>query len=212
VRAGKTVPFAKQVFNIEQKFAQGFDPGRVMAAVREDAEALTDKRLRSEERLRVEWTNGGTTFHRIKSPDLSLRAFIASIEAEIGDWPVKISGHSEGRLMYRGTGAMSDLPLDLVTVGTRSNTRLGAHVLRTWLPESAATKTAPPYPPEIQALRNLLPLLGWTKIEVVLNPGEEYWRHPLQSNGILVMDPAWFDAINTAPFLQSVFKLLSETR
>jgi hypothetical protein len=44
------------------------------------------------------------------------------------------------------------------------------------------------------------------------NPGEEFWKHPLQSNGIRVMDSAWFDAVNTAPFLKSVFKLLGETR
>lgn len=114
LRTGK-VPFTQQIFNIEQKFAKDFDPGRVLAAVREDAATLTDKQ-----------------------------------------------------------------------------------------------KTAPPYPPEVQALRNLLPHLGWTRIDVRNNPGEEFWRNPKSRFGIRVMDPTWFDAVNLPPFLKSVFQHLSE--
>jgi hypothetical protein len=67
-----------------------------------------------------------------------------------------------------------------------------------------------PYPSEIQALRNLLLHLGWVKIDVRNNPGEEFWRSPKSRFGIRIMDPAWFDAVNLPPFLKSVFQCLSE--
>jgi hypothetical protein len=39
--------FRGSKFSIEQKFAQGFDPGRVLASVREDAQKLAQRRLSS---------------------------------------------------------------------------------------------------------------------------------------------------------------------
>lgn len=114
IEIGDPIPFTQQIFNIEQKFAAGFDPGRVMAAVREDASKLANKRA----------------------------------------------------------------------------------------------SNAAVYPPEILALRNLLLHLGWTKTDVLSNPGEEYWTNPRSRDGIRVMDPGYYGETNLRAFLSSAFRHL----
>lgn len=63
------------------------------------------------------------------------------------------------------------------------------------------------HPQSVQMLCGLLASMGWSKVDVG-SLGECVWAKLGQSDHIRIMDPAWFDDVNTPSFLRSVFRAL----